>query len=153
MAQRGTREWTLWVVAVSCGLHAAEEYLTGWQPWAATTLGIVMPTARFVVANGILVSVALAIARVGWRSPALSLVVPAATLANAVFFHILPTVVQGRRAPGIYTASLLYLPFSTWSFVGALRDGVPTRAAVTAVVGGTVMMIGVVVGARWLSGF
>jgi len=119
MAQRGTREWTLWVVAVSCGLHAAEEYLTGWQPWAATTLGIVMPTARFVVANGILVSVALAIARVGWRSP----------------------------------ASLLYLPFSTWSFVGALRDGVPTRAAVTAVGGGTVMMVGVVVSARWLSGF
>ena len=26
---RGTSEWTLWVVAVSCALHATEEYLTG----------------------------------------------------------------------------------------------------------------------------
>jgi hypothetical protein len=54
---------------VSCALHVLEEYLTGWQRWAAQTLGIVMPTTRFPIANAILVFFALLLARVGWRRP------------------------------------------------------------------------------------
>jgi hypothetical protein len=146
-----TSEWTLWVVAVSCALHAAEEYLTGWQEWAGPTLGIVMPTARFLVMNGVLVLAALLLARVGWRRPALTLVIPSATLVNAVFFHILPTIVRGRVSPGIYTAALLYVPFSSWALGGAARDGVARTAIATAVAAGTLMMAGVVLGARWLS--
>jgi hypothetical protein len=64
-----TSEWTLWVVAVSCAFHVAEEYLTGWQEGARQTLGIVMPTTRFLVANAVLVVVALLLARLGWRRP------------------------------------------------------------------------------------
>lgn len=147
-----TSEWTLWVVAASCALHVAEEYLTGWQPWALQTLGIVMPTTRFFVANAVLVAMAILFARVGWRRPTLSLVIPAATLANAIFFHILPTIVQGRASPGVYTATLLYLPFSFWALLGARRDGVPGRAIGVAVAVGTLMMVGVVLGAKWLGG-
>jgi hypothetical protein len=148
---RTTNEWTLWVVAVSCALHVTEEYFTGWQEWARQTLGIVMPTTIFLVGNAVLVVVALALARVGWRRPALSLVIPAATLVNAVFFHILPSIVQSRVSPGVYTAVLLYVPFSSWALIGAARDGVPRRAIATAVAGGTMMMASVVLGARWLS--
>ena len=146
-----TNEWTLWVVAVSCAFHVAEEFLTGWQEWARPTLGIVMPTTRFLVANAVLVFAALLLARVGWRRPALSLVIPSATLVNAVFLHILPTIVQSRASPGIYTAVLLYVPFSSWALVGAARDGVARTAIATAVVAGTLMMVSVVLGARWLS--
>jgi hypothetical protein len=146
-----TSEWTLSVVAVSCALHATEEYLTGWQEWARQTLGIIMPTTRFLAANAILVVAALLLARVGWRRPALSLLIPSATLVNAVFFHILPTIVQSRVAPGLYTAALLYVPFSTWALVGAARDGVRRTAIGTALLAGTLMMAGVVGGARWLS--
>jgi hypothetical protein len=138
------------VVAVSCAFHVAEEYLTGWQEWARQTLGIVMPTTRFLVANAVLVVVALMLARVGWRRPALSLVIPSATLVNAIFFHIVPTIVQGRVSPGIYTAALLYVPFSSWALVGAARDGVARRAIATALVAGTLIMASVVLGARWL---
>jgi hypothetical protein len=145
-----TAEWTLWVIAVSCALHVAEEYFTGWQQWALQTLGIVMPTMRFFVANAVLVVVALLCARVGWRRPTLSLVIPAATLVNAIFFHILPTVVQSRVSPGVYTATLLYVPFSSWALLGARRDGVPGRAIAVAMVAGTLVMIGVVLGAKWL---
>lgn len=145
-----TSEWTLWVVAVSCAFHATEEYLTGWQGWARQTLGIVMPTDRFVVANAALVFAALLLARVGWRRPALSLIIPSATLVNAIFFHILPTIVQSRASPGIYTAVLLYLPFSSWALAGAARDGVARRAIAAAIVAGTLMMAGVVLAARWL---
>jgi hypothetical protein len=42
-------------------------YRTGWQEWAGQTLGIIMPTTRFLVTNAVLVVVALLLARVGWR--------------------------------------------------------------------------------------
>jgi len=149
--REATSEWTLWVVAVSCALHVTEEYLTGWQEWARHTLGIVMPTAPFLFINAVLVVAALLLARVGWRQPALSLVIPSATLVNAVFFHLLPTIVQGRVSPGVYTAALLYVPFSSWALVGAARDGVPRRVIATAFVTGTLLMASVVLGARWLT--
>ena len=151
MAQQSTREWTLWVVAVSCALHATEEYLTGWQAWAAGALGIMAPTSWFVVMNGILVALAFRFAAAGWQMPSLSLVIPSATLVNGVLFHILPTILMGQVSPGVYTATLLYLPFSSWALVGAKRDGVPVRAIVRGVVGGTAIMLGVVVVVRWLS--
>jgi len=151
-SRKTTSEWTLWIVAVSCALHVAEEYLTGWQAWAREALGIVMPTTRFLAANAVLVIAALLLARVGWRRPVLSLVIPSATLVNALFFHILPTIVQQRVAPGVYTAVLLYVPFSSWALIGAARDGVPRTAIATGVVAGSLLMISVVLGAVWLSG-
>jgi len=146
-----TAEWTLWMVAVSCMLHPAEEYLMGWQGWARETLGITMPTTTFLTANAVLATAALLLARVGWRRPALSLLIPSATLVNALFFHILPTVVQHRVSPGIYTAVLLYLPFSSWALLGAARDGVSRRAIATALVAGALMMATVVLAAKSLS--
>lgn len=150
-SSKTTSEWTLWVVAASCVLHVLEEYFTGWQHWAVETLGIVMPTARFLFMNVVLVIAAVVLASVGWRRPTLSLIIPAATLVNAVFFHILPTIVQRRVSPGVYTAALLYVPFSSWAFVGAWRDGAPKRALAAALMIGTLMMISVVLTARWLS--
>ena len=129
----------------------AEEYLTGWQHWAIDTLGIVMPTGRFLFMNAVLVVAALVLASIGWKRPTLSLINPAATLVNAVFLHIVPTIVQGRVSPGVYTAALLYLPFSSWAILGAWRDGVPRRAMAVASVLGTLMMTAVVLTARWLS--
>jgi hypothetical protein len=149
---RPTSQWTLWVVAVSCALHPLEEYFTGWRGWAKETLGIVMPAEGFVVANTIVFLAALWLASVGWRRPVLSLMIPAATLVNAIFFHILPTIVQHRVSPGIYTATLLYLPFSSWAFVGAWRDGVPKRAMAVGFIAGTLLMLAVVLGARGMSG-
>jgi hypothetical protein len=151
LTRRTTSEWTLWVVAASCALHVIEEYSTGWQEWAVGTLGIVMPTTRFLVANAVLIIAALFFARTGWRRPTLSLVIPAATLVNAIFLHVLPTVLQRHISPGVYTAALLYVPFSSWAFLGAWRDGVPRRALAVALIAGTLLMMTVVLGARWLS--
>jgi hypothetical protein len=140
-----TSEWTLWVVAAACALHATEEYFTGWQQWARETLGITMPTSIFVVMNAVLAAAALLLACTGWRRPTLSLIIPVATLVNAM-------LLQGRVAPGLYTAVGLYLPFSTWALVGAARDGVPRSAIAAAAVIGALVAVGVVVGARSLGG-
>ena len=151
VVQQRTHEWTLWVVAASCALHVLEEYFTGWQQWARDSLGIVMPTTRFLVMNLVLVFAALVLARIGWRRPTLSLVIPAATLVNAIIFHIIPTIVQSRVSPGFYTATLLYLPFSSLAFVGARRDGVSKRAMAVGFVCGTIVMLTVVMAAKLLS--
>jgi hypothetical protein len=150
VSENKTSEWTLWMVAVSCSLHVLEEYFTGWQEWAAATLGIVMSTAPFLIVNAVLVFAAFALASSGWKRPALSLVIPAATLVNAIFFHIVPTLVQHRVSPGVYTAALLYVPFSSWAFIGAWRDGVAKRALLLAFISGTTMMISVALVARGL---
>jgi hypothetical protein len=83
-------------------------------------------------------------------APRFSLVIPAATLVNVIFFHILPTIAQSRASPGFYTATLLYVPFSSWALLGAWRDGVPGRAIAEAMAAGTRMMVGVVLGAKSL---
>jgi hypothetical protein len=54
-------------------------------------------------------------------------------------------------SPGVYTAVLLYVPFSSWAFVGAWRDAAPKRALAAALIIGTLMMISVVLTAKWLS--
>lgn len=146
-----TNEWTLWIVAISCPLHATEEYFTGWQEWARQTLGIGMPTSLFVVMNAVLAVAAVLLARVGWRQPALTLVIPVATLVNATAFHIIPTIIERRVSPGVYTAAILFLPFSSWALFGAARDGVPRRPIMIAGVVGVLVAVSVVLGARWLS--
>jgi len=149
-ARGKTREWVLWIVAVSCALHATEEFFTGWQAWARITLGISAPTSLFVLANSILVAVALLTARLGWRRPTAALVIPCATLVNALAFHITPTLLQRHIAPGLYTAVFLYLPFSTWALVGASLDGVGRSAIVRAAIAGMAVAVGVVLAARAL---
>jgi len=51
-----------------------------------------------------------------------------------------------------YAATLLYLPFSSWAYLGAWRDGVPRRALAVAFMAGTFLMLAVVLAARWASG-
>jgi hypothetical protein len=74
---------------------------------------------------------------------------PTDSRVTAVFVHIVPTIVQSRLSPGIYTAALLHLPLSPWALVGSTREGV-ARTAI-ALVAGTLMMSNVVLGAGWLS--
>jgi hypothetical protein len=111
-----------------------------------------MPTGIFVVANVLLVVAALVLACTGWRHPTLALVIPMATLVNALLFHILPTLIQGRMAPGLYTAVALYLPFSSWALAGAARDGVSRSSITNAAAMGTALALGVVLAARSLGG-
>jgi hypothetical protein len=148
----GKGAWSLWAVAVSCGLHATDEYLTGWLEWAPHTLGIDVPASWFIVANLILVGMASAFAAAGWRRlPTAALVIPVATLANAMLFHLLPAFLQRAATPGVYTATALYLPFSSLALIGAARDGVPRRSIGAAAVLGTCLAVGIVLLARAVS--
>ncbi|MGH2991602.1 MAG: HXXEE domain-containing protein [Solirubrobacterales bacterium] len=78
-------------------------------------------------------------------APAFALIFPAGVLVNAVFFHVLPTVVARRPNPGFLTAVLLYLPIGIWAYVAAADDGVLSAATVfVSVVGGATAMAAVI---------
>jgi Protein of unknown function with HXXEE motif len=141
--------WVLWVVAISFALHATEEYLTGWQSWALQISGIVVPTSLFISVNFVAVVAALAVAGNGWKWPAVSLIFPAATLVNGIFFHIVPTIAMRRVSPGVYTASLLYLPFSSYAFYVAWRNRVRRKSVALAFLLGIALNCAVVLGV-WL---
>ena len=149
--RRTPHEWTLWVVALATAVHATEEYLSGWQQWAPATLGISLPASVFIPINAGLVLIALVLASIGWRRTAAALVIPFGTLINALFLHILPSILQGAIAPGTWSALFLYVPFSSWAIVAAWRDGVSRRGLAAALVGGAALMAGVVLAARAIS--
>ena len=140
----GRHERLLWVVAGATALHAAEELLTGWLPWASASLGIAMPAAVFIIMNAVLFGLALLFASFGWWQPVPGLSIAFATLLNAVCFHIAPSIIARTLTPGVFTAVLLYVPFSSWVIAGALRDGVPERSVGIAAAVGTVIAFGVV---------
>jgi hypothetical protein len=146
-----THQWTLWGVALGCVVHPIEEFTSGWPSWAGQTLGIVVPTWLFVMMNAILAIAAITLAPMGWRRSALTLIIPVATLLNAIVFHIGPSIAQRHPAPGIYSAVLLYVPFGIWALVGAARDGVAPRNIVRASIAGTALAFGVVAAARAIS--
>lgn len=49
---------------------------------------------------------------------------PALCLINAVFFHLLPSFRAGRPNPGVFTATLRYVPIAIWAYFAASGDGV-----------------------------
>ena len=147
-----THEWTLWAVAVSCVLHPTEEYFTGWQRWAHQTLGIVMPTATFVIANSLLAVCAFLLARqfVGGDLHLVSSFPLRLWLMQSSFTYCQRSS-KAAFGPGLYTALLLYVPFSSWAVVNAHSTVPPQTAIATAIVAGILMMVSVST-ARWLSG-
>ena len=146
---KSTHEWILWIVAISFALHATEEYFTGWQAWALQIAGVDVPESLFITANSVAVVAAFAIAWTGWKWPTISLIIPAATLVNGIFFHILPTIALRRVSPGVYTSSLLYLPFSSYAFVAARRNAITKRAMARALLLGATLNCVVIFGV-WL---
>jgi len=117
-------EWVLWVLLAAAALHVVEEHALGWQGWAAQFIGPrigVIPTwTDFWATNMLLLVFGFSAAAVGWiAAPAYALAFPALCLINAVFFHILPSLDDGRPNPGCFTAVLLYVPLSIAAYWSA----------------------------------
>ena len=141
----GSREWVLWLLVTASAVHVVEEHALGWQGWADETLGRRIgahPTwADFWATNTALLTFGFAAAFVGWQATWFALAFPALCLINAVLFHVLPSLVQRRPNPGVFTAVALYLPLGIWCYVAAGRDAVTSAGAVAgSVVVGAVLM-------------
>ena len=138
-------EWVLWILVTASAVHVVEEHALGWQGWADRTLGSrldVHPTwADFWATNTALLTFGFAAAFVGWQAAWYALALPALCLINAVLFHALPSLVQRRPNPGVFTALALYLPLGIWCYVAAHRDHeLSAGTAVASVLIGAVLM-------------
>ncbi len=145
-----THDWVLWVLVTASALHVVEEHSLGWQGWAARFLAPRIGTAPtwtdFWAVNALLIVFGVSAAMVGWRAPAFALAFPALCLINAIFFHALPSVMEDRPNPGVFTAVLLYLPIGIWAYAAASSDGVLSAGTlILSAVLGAVAMASVVV--------
>jgi len=139
-----THEYVLWVVVLGCSIHVVEESVLDWvkvsQPVAAR-FGVTVTWSDFYVVNAAMIFGAIAGAMIGWRSPAISLMIPALTVVNAVIFHVAGSLVMRRFVPGTITAVLVYLPIAAWTYVGAGQDGVLTAPVILlSSLGGVLLM-------------
>lgn len=143
-------DWVLWTLVAASALHVVEEHALGWQGWAAEALGQrlgVLPTwMDFWPTNGFLIVFGVAAAAVGWRAPGFSLALAAGLLINALFFHVLPSVIARRPNPGLFTGVALYIPIGVWCYALAADDGVlDASTAVLSVALGALAMASVIV--------
>ena len=135
-------EYTLWVVVMAISLHILEEYGLNFIGWSEIGVGANLSWEIFHLVNASLIIFAIAGAMIGWRVPELSLIMPVAIAINAIFVHLLLTLVMWRFSPGIVTGTLLFIPAASWAFYGAYRDGVLTRrAVVVSVLGGVLITL------------
>jgi hypothetical protein len=127
-------EWVLWVAVTASALHVIEEHAFGWQRWAEATLGQrfgAHPTwTDFWATNAALIVFGFSCAFVGWQAAWFALGLPAYFLINAFVFHLGPSIAARRPNPGVFTATLLYVPIGVWVYVAASDDGVLTAGAV-----------------------
>jgi hypothetical protein len=145
-----THAYILWILTAAYALHYLEEYCLDWKDWANRQLHLPVTWSHFLAANSVVVVFGIAVGMVGWQCPEFSLIFPALMLINAVFFHIVPTVVQRVFSPGLITAVLLFLPLALWTYYGAWQDGVLTfQVFVISSLGGALLMASPVVFIKW----
>jgi hypothetical protein len=115
--------YLLWIAVCCYAAHIYEEALLGWLSWAQDVLKFKNLSWRdFYLTNAIVVILGICCAMVGWSNPAFSLILPGLMLINALFLHILPTIIKRRYSPGLFTAIVLFLPVGTLCFYVAYLD-------------------------------
>jgi hypothetical protein len=139
-----SHEYVLWVVVIGCTLHVLEESVLEWvsvtRPMASR-FGVTITWSDFYVVNAAMIVGGIAGAMIGWRSPEISLMLPALTAINALPFHVGGSLAARRLVPGTITAVLIYLPVAAWAYYGAYLDGVlTTQVIVVSVLGGALLM-------------
>jgi hypothetical protein len=71
--------------------------------------------------------------------------------ASNAFLYVYVAIAMRRVSPGVYTASLLYLPFSSYAFFAAWRNRVSRKSMALAFLLGVALNCAVVVGVWFMS--
>jgi hypothetical protein len=68
-------------------------------------------------------------------------------IINALGFHVLPSLTARRPNPGLFSAFVLYLPVSAWSYAAAAQDDLLTVPSVlgSAALGALTMVAPIIV--------
>ncbi|MVN22551.1 HXXEE domain-containing protein [Mucilaginibacter arboris] len=129
-----------WVALLCYAIHILEEFFYDWKSWARNVLKLQVEWNGFYVVNTVVLFMGVACASVGWNYPAFALAFPALMLINAIFFHVLPTIITKKFSPGLITALILFLPVGIEAFRAAILIGVPTKLLLLSVLTGLLLM-------------
>jgi len=141
-----SHEYVLWIATVAYALHMIEETVYDWRGWVRRVLKLQAEWNEFYMVNAFVIVLGASCAMIGWRRPEVSLSFPAFMLVNAVLFHIVPTAITRIFSPGLFTAVVLFVPVTVWTYYGAWEDGALTAFAgvVSGILGFLMMMFPIV---------
>lgn len=134
-----SRPWWLLALPASYLLHLGEEWWggEGFAAWTARAVGSPVSTTRFLVLNGIVWPLFLALTvtaifgrRLTWFPTAFATVI----LVNASL-HVLGTLATSSYSPGLVTGVLLYVPSGIATLVFSSRSLAPAAFRAAVVVG------------------
>lgn len=129
-------------------LHVGEEYLSGYPAWASAVSGHPMGLPIFLGSNigFILVMAMLTRWTTRARTPRAAFWLLAWTAGNLFWnfvYHAGGVLAYGLPAPGLYSATLIYLPLTLMIWRAALKEKIVSPAALT----GTIAIGGAFMGA------
>lgn len=134
-------DYLLWLATAVYAAHILEEFTYDWKTWAISLSGLPADWPMFYLTNTAVIILGVCCAAIGWKLPEFSLIYPALMGINALFFHLLPTLIFKRFSPGLLTALTLFLPVSGWIYTAAYQDGVLTgRVLIISTLGGMFTM-------------
>jgi ACR3 family arsenite efflux pump ArsB len=63
-------------------------------------------------------------------------------IINALFFHIVPTIISRKLSPGIFTSIILFIPLSIYTFYKVSKQyELSAKSLVIAIIGGAIVMM------------
>ena len=129
-----------WIALFCYAIHILEEFFYDWKSWARNVLKLQVEWDGFYVVNIVVLFIGVACSSVGWGYPFFALIYPALMLINAVFFHVLPTIITRKFSPGLITALLLFIPVGIKAFNIAVFLKVSTGTIILSFLAGALLM-------------
>lgn len=130
-----------WLITAASAAHVAEEYVLGWKRWVFETTQINVSSVDFFLINFSFIMMGICFSMIGWKHPQISLCLAGVTLINAIFFHLLPTIIRKRLSPGVITSFVLYLPLSFFTYYTAYKiQNVSIDTLFISLLGGLLLM-------------
>lgn len=117
-------EFLLWVAVLVHSIHQLEEVYLDASEYQASVGIPKISEAVFYFAYAIFLLTGVAMAMIGWRAPAFSLMYPLYMMMNVILFHLVMSVKHRNYSPGLLTGLVFIMPVGIACFWGAAKDGV-----------------------------
>jgi hypothetical protein len=117
----------IWMSLIAYSLHILEEYTYNWKDWAVKVLKLPVDWTNFYMTNAIFLFLGVGCGAVGFDAPWLTLAFPAGLCINAVFFHVMPSLVTKVYSPGTFSAVVFYFPLTYFTYKIAGNAGVSAK--------------------------
>ncbi len=134
-------ESIFWLLVIAYAAHVMEESILNWKKWVMAVADINVEWSEFYITNAAVIVAGICFAMIGFKNPYISLMFPALMIINAVFFHIIPTIIKRKFSPGLLTSILLFLPLSFMAFYEAYKQKYfNVQVLLCSITGGIVIM-------------